>query len=212
MAYHKSLLLSVMQWKKLTDELCVAFAVHIDLLPNVLQRVLEAASDGQRAGFQQAQKQQPPPKVSTPKAPKEVAKAPKKSTNKNYRDALVTKAVKHPKDRPTPQETVVKVMKPNEILSMAEIIERIITNGWQPNSSNYKGYVQHLISREVTNKGGRGRIKRVGMNQYRLHAWYVASLKPAKLVIRQPAKVVGRQPVEAEKTPAAMSNGAGSHS
>ena len=205
MAYRKPLLAKILDWKKLTDELTERFRVPVEGLPHTIQTILEVASDGQRIGFKQAAAKAPkqvdaespkPPKKGPRAAAKKssLKKALKAVAKSNYKNPLVTKSVMSIQERPAPDETILKVMKPGETITMDEIAARVIARGWQPDSSNYKAYVQHLLSKETTNRAnkGKGRVERVDVNQYRLREWYTKSLQKIQKLdktAKQAAKV-----------------------
>lgn len=206
MANRKTILAKVMEWHQLTNDLAMTFKVPVEGLSSVVQLALQFASEGQKMGFKQATKQEGSGEETSEAAP---AKAKKKyPPKKGYKTKA---AATPPRGMPSSAtEAILRVMRPDEVVSIDEIIARVIAKDWQPSSLNYRAYASSILSKESLNKAS-GSIDHIGINQYRLRASYVATLvKTAKVASKPSVKKASPKKAPASKSDPSL-NGAAAH-
>jgi hypothetical protein len=112
-------------WKQLSTELCLHFKVGHEALTPLVQTVLEVASEGQSQGMRRAQPAAPSPKKKGHH--KKSAKTPKVKAAKfgglQFKDRLAA------------------VMKPGEVVTRKQILERLVVKEWMPSSNDPIAYI-----------------------------------------------------------------------
>ncbi len=152
-----SMLLKIMEWKQLTDELAAHFKTDAERLPTLVQTVLEVASEGQTRGMRQA---------------KAVDGTTKKIGRPSKEEQAAAKAAQ--KALPHLSVRMASMFQPGEVLHLSEILSRLRKQGLMPKSKNPSGYLglvlgQHpkMFARVKGKKRGMYRLKEAAQESTR---------------------------------------------